>query len=99
MLLYSVIQLPCCFLVRRELGDMLDHPLDNLGVAFPEGCHEAGDLPVVLRVNVGPGGVEELDDLQVASVSGQPQAGIAFLVPHINLENVKRHIEVRSNES
>lgn len=70
---------------------MFDHPFDNLGVAFPEGCHEARHLPVVLRVNVGSGGVEELDNLQVTSIGGQPQAGVTLLVPDINLEKCSRH--------
>ena len=47
--------LPCCFLVRRKLSDVFDHPFDNLGVAFSEGRHQAGNLPVVLRVDVGSG--------------------------------------------
>ena len=81
---------------------MFDHPFDNLGVAFPEGRHEARDLPVVLRVNVGPGRVQQLDNLEVASIGGQPQAGIAFLVPHIDLEKCQgsfRSGQIKKNNS
>jgi hypothetical protein len=38
--------------VPGELGDMLDEPLDHLGVPLPEGRHQAGHLPVVLAVDV-----------------------------------------------
>ena len=64
---------------------MLDHPLDNLGVTLAEGGHEAGHLPVVLRVDVCTGRVEELDDLEVSAVGSEPEAGVALLVAHINL--------------
>jgi hypothetical protein len=70
---------------------MFDHPFDNLGVAFSESGHEAGDLPVVLRVDVGSGRVEKLNDLEVTSICGQPQTGVALLVSDINLESQYRH--------
>ncbi len=38
--------------VTGELGDVLDQPPDHLGVALPEGRHEAGHLTVVLAVNI-----------------------------------------------
>ena len=38
--------------IAGELGDMLDQPLDHLGVSLPEGRHQAGHLPVVLTVDV-----------------------------------------------
>jgi hypothetical protein len=38
--------------VAGELSDMLDEPLDHLGVPLPEGRHQAGHLPVVLAVDV-----------------------------------------------
>ena len=40
--------------IAGELGDMLDQPLDHLGVSLPEGRHQARHLPVFLTVNVRP---------------------------------------------
>ena len=71
--------------VARELRDVLDQPLDDLAVALPEGGHEAGHLPVVLRVDVGPGAVQQLHHVEVTAVSCQPEGGVALLVPHVHL--------------
>ena len=64
---------------------MFHHPLDNLGVSFAEGGHETGHLSVVLGVNVRSGRVEELDNLKMSAIGGEPEAGVALLVSHINL--------------
>lgn len=61
---------PRGFLVRWKLSDMLHHPLDNLGVAFSERGHEAGDLSIVLRVDVSTGRVEKLNNFQMSTVGG-----------------------------
>ena len=49
---------------------MLHHPLDNLVVAFSERGHEAGDLSIVLRVDVSTGRVEKLNNFQMSTVGG-----------------------------
>ena len=72
-------------LVTGELCDVLHQPLHHLGVTLPEGGHQARHLPVVLTVDVGAGGVEKLDHVKVTTVGGQPQGGVALLVPHIHL--------------
>ena len=73
--------------VAGELGDMLDHPLDNLAVAFPEGGHQAGDFSVVLGVNVGSGWVEQLDNVQVTSIGGQPKTWVSLFVTYVDLSS------------
>jgi len=68
---------------------MFDHPFDNLGVTFSEGRHQTGNLSVVLRVDVGSGRVEKLDDLEMTTIGCKPKTRIAFLVAHINLKTIK----------
>ena len=54
-------------------------------MSLPERSHETGDLPVVLAVDVRPGRVQQLDDVEVAAVGREPQRGVALLVADVDL--------------
>ena len=62
-------------------------------MTLSEGCHQTGDFPVVLAVNVRARGVQELDNVKMTAVRGQPQTRVAFLITNIDLGTPEKQKE------
>ena len=61
-----------------------------LRMTFTESSHKTRNLPIVLRVDIGAGGVKQLNDVQVTPVGRKPKTRVALLVSHVDLRLARK---------